>query len=342
MSGKSADFVEDRFGYPMNLRAYVTRGIIWGQRLVFSRVLNGINDHRPIPPDYVGQAANDIIRELLERDAPCLIARFGCVELDAILRGYDIAIRKNNLIKFVRLFTGASGPFWWDNSIRKNMLCTTGVFPVDDDTLMRFSKRCLEDCAQLDVLGSWNARELELKRGFFPHVKGISLIDLEPFLRNEPWTQALKGKKVLVVHPFDETIQKQYARRERLFNDARILPAFELITYRPVQSFLGLKTPYHDWFEALGKMCDDIAKIDFDVALLGCGAYGMSLGAFIKRDMGRKAVHLGGVTQVLFGIKGGRYDPNPYYNRLYNEFWVRPNDSERPINFRQHEGGAYW
>ena len=121
-----------------------------------------------------------------------------------------------------------------------------------------------------------------------------------------------------------------------------MLPEFDLITYRPVQSFLGLKTPYRDWFEALEKMQADIARIGFDVALLGCGAYGMSLGAFIKRDLGLKAVHLGGVTQVLFGIKGGRYDSNPYYNRLYNDFWVRPNESERPSNFLQHEGGAYW
>lgn len=150
-------FREDRFGYPMNLRAYATRGIIWGQRFVFSRLLNGINDHRPIPPDYVGEAANDAVRKVLEGSGPCLVARFG-----------------------------------------------------------------------------------------------------------------------------------------------------------------------------------------FDVALLGCGAYGMSLGAFIKRDLGLKAVHLGGVTQVLFGIKGGRYDSNPYYNRLYNDFWVRPNESERPSNFLQHEGGAYW
>ena len=333
---------EDRFGYPMNFRAYFTRGIIWGQRLVFSRLLNGINDHRPIPPDYVGEAANDAIRKLLEGPAPCLVARFGCVELDAILRGYDIARKGSRFAKFAKLFTGAYGPFWWDNSIKKNLLCTTGVFPADEETLMHFSRQALEDSRQLDILGSWNARELELKRAFYPTAKGVSLVDLEPFFRKEPWSQALEGKKVLVVHPFDATIREQYARRERLFDDARILPKFELVTYRPVQSFLGPKTPYRDWFEALGKMCADIAKIDFDVALLGCGAYGMSLGAFIKRDMGRKAVHLGGVTQVLFGIKGGRYDPNPYYNRLYNDFWVRPSENERPSNFIQHEGGAYW
>ena len=52
----------DDFGYPMNLHTYFTRGIIWLQRLVFSRLLNGINDHRPIPFDFSKQAANDYIQ----------------------------------------------------------------------------------------------------------------------------------------------------------------------------------------------------------------------------------------------------------------------------------------
>ena len=335
-------FVEDRFGQPMNFKAYVTRGIIWGQRLVFSRLLNGVNDHRPIPPDFMGEAANAAIRDFLEGNKPCLIARFGCVELDAILRGYDISRRGSRFIKFLKLFTGASGPFWWDNSIRKNLLCTTGMFPVDRDTLMRFSERSLEDSRQIDILGSWNARELEIKKEFFPCAKGVRLEDLEPFFVKEPWTQALGGKRVLVIHPFDETIRRQYARREKLFADKRILPGFDLSTYRPVRSFLGLKTPYRDWFEALDKMSDDISRMNFDVAILGCGAYGMALGAFIKKTMGRKAVHLGGVTQLLFGIKGGRWDPLPRYSGLYNDFWVRPSESERPENFLQHEKGAYW
>jgi hypothetical protein len=40
---------EDRFGYPMNFLAYMTRGIIWGERQIFAKLMNGINDHRPIP-----------------------------------------------------------------------------------------------------------------------------------------------------------------------------------------------------------------------------------------------------------------------------------------------------
>ena len=332
---------DNDFGYPMNLHAYMTRGIIWTQRLVFSRLLNGINDHRPIPPDFAGQAANDYIRDVLKGGAPCLIARFGCDELDAALRGYDISRPVSTMKKTLSLLTGAFGPFWWDNSIRKRLLCGPGVFPADNSTLMRFSKRALSDARSLDVLGSWNARELELKKRLFPECKAVDLCGLDAFVYRNPWTSTLAGKRVLVVHPFCRTITSQYARREKLFADPSVLPEFKLITYRPVTSFLGLKTPFRDWFEALDSMCADIAKIDFDIALIGCGAYGMSIGAFVKNALKKQAVHLGGVTQMFFGIKGGRWDERDY-NRFYNEFWVRPSEEERPKNCRCIEGGAYW
>ena len=165
------------FGFPMDWRAYLTRGIIWGQRQVFARLLNGVNDHCPIPSDYVGQAANDAIRELLNTGKPCLVARFGCVELEAILRGYDIANPRSRLIKFLNLFSGRNGPFWWDNSIRANLLRTTGFFPADEAMLMEFSRRSLEDSRQIDILGSWNARERELQKAFFPHSLALETPD---------------------------------------------------------------------------------------------------------------------------------------------------------------------
>lgn len=334
---------DGNFGYPMNLHAYATRGIIWGQRKVFKEWLKGrVAGHGMMPLDYRGQAANDAIRELILSRKPCLVARFGCVELEATLRGYDISRPGSRLKKFAQLFTGSCGPFWWDNSIKAGMLRTTGVFPADEATLMRFAECSLESARPIDILGTWNAREWFLSRQFFPKAKAVHLDDLNAFRYEKPWTSALEGRRVLVVHPFDETIRSQYARRELLFADKAVLPPFELLTYKPVTSFLGLETPYRDWFEALDKMCRDIAALDFDVAILGCGAYGMPLGAFIKQKLGRQAVHLGGVTQILFGIRGGRWDNFPMINRFYNDAWVRPGDSERPANFRQHEGGAYW
>jgi len=38
------------FGYPMNLRAYATRGVIWGPRKVFKQGLKGrVSGHGMMP-----------------------------------------------------------------------------------------------------------------------------------------------------------------------------------------------------------------------------------------------------------------------------------------------------
>lgn len=42
-------------------------------------------------------------------------------------------------------------------------------------------------------------------------------------------------------------------------------------------------------------MEDKIKQIDFDVCIIGCGAYGLPLAAFVKR-MGKQAIHLAGGT----------------------------------------------
>lgn len=334
--------IDNNFGYPMNLRAYATRGIIWGQRLVFAKWFKDISDHRPMPFAYEQQKANDALKDLLGRRSPCFIGRFGCVELEATLRGWDIAKPMPKLLKFARIFTGNFGPFWWDNSIKLGLLRGAGVFPVDEKTLMRFSARMLEDSKQLDMLASWNSRERQLSKIYFPNALSVPLSTLEPFRYNNPWSMVLKGHKVLVIHPFEETIRTQYARRRDLFADENVMPDFDLITYRPVLSFLGLKTPYKDWFEALNKMCEDISKIDFDIALIGCGAYGFPLGAFVKRDLARKAIHIGGATQLLFGIRGGRWDNHTIVKDFYNDYWVRPTAAERPSNAEAVENACYW
>ena len=158
----------------------------------------------------------------------------------------------------------------------------------------------------------------------------------------ESWCKALEGKKVLVIHPFEDTIKSQYARREKIWSNPTFLPDFELITYNAVQTLGGMNAEkYGDWFEALELMKNDIRKIDFDIALIGCGAYGFPLAAECKR-MGKKAVHLGGQTQMVFGILGKRWEEIPYYKQFINEYWVRPSQDEKPENFKSIENGCYW
>lgn len=57
---------------------------------------------------------------------------------------------------------------------------------------------------------------------------------------------------------------------------------------------------------------------------------------------GKKAIHLGGPLQLLFGIKGGRWDNGDIGKVFYNEYWTRPLLEETPEKFKNIEGGCYW
>jgi len=169
------------------------------------------------------------------------------------------------------------------------------------------------------------------------------LTSLEPYYAIDPWSEALAGRKVLVVHPFKTTIESQYySNRTRLFRDPRLLPEFGSLTVlQAVQSIAGSPTHFRDWFAALDWMKSQIDRIEFDVALIGCGAYGFPLAAHVKR-MGRVGIHLGGATQVLFGIRGRRWEAHPVVGLHINEHWVRPSAEETPARADLIENACYW
>ena len=146
---------------------------------------------------------------------------------------------------------------------------------------------------------------------------------------------------MLVVNPFSETINNQYKNIDKIWLGEKKLPYFDLQTYKSVQSIGDLK-PHSSWVESFEIMKNDISKLDFDIALLGCGTYGLPLAHFIKNNMKKQVIYIGGAVQILFGIKGKRWDVHPEVNIFYNEHWVRPSDNERPHNFATLEGGTYW
>ncbi len=73
-----------------------------------------------------------------------------------------------------------------------------------------------------------------------------------------------------------------------------------------------------------------VLKKQFDVAIIGAGAYGMPLADFIKIKMGKVAIHMAGATQILFGIKGKRWENHEYISKLFNDHWKYPMQKEVP------------
>ena len=153
----------------------------------------------------------------------------------------------------------------------------------------------LEACRNVDLLAMWHIpMEDFVITEYMPQARLSFLGYLDPWTAKAPWTAALEGKKVLVIHPFEESIRSQYSRRELIFPGTKILPEFGLRTLKAVQTIAGEKDDrFCTWFEALDYMLAEALKIDFDVAIVGCGAYGFPLAAKLKA-CGKQAIHLGG------------------------------------------------
>ena len=299
------------------------------------------------------QSSNDKIYEMLASGKPCMIARFGTTEINCINNYLCVHSRKSYLSRIWEYITDNTHTPWWYEDHFKAMSFFSGIFPVCQDTAEKFSERYIQDIPEIDLLACHQYYEK-----FMPLRDDIQRVQLEmlyPFFVERPWTRILKGKKVLVVHPFTDTIKLQYQKRELLFSNPDVLPEFELKTLKAVQTIIGTRSEFESWFEALKYMEDEIDKIDFDIAIIGCGAYGLPLAAHVKR-IGKQAVHIGGGTQLLFGILGKRWteqyqgfwhyrpgvDISLDYHPLFNEYWVSPNQNEKPKGSEKMEGGCYW
>ncbi len=281
---------------------------------------------------------NKLVRETLESNNPAMIARMGTTECGTVLNYLGVREGAINIWKYISWRQQA---WWWNGTAKKAIAKVSGFFPTSDENLQKFGELMLHDLQEADILVNLIYSEEYLKP-YFSQAKRITLPSMEPYFSTKPWTHCLKDKKVLVIHPMVETFKKQWKKRELIWPDG-LMPDFELLTIKAVQTVAGEPSIFKDWFEALDWMKQEIEKNDFDIAIIGCGAYGFPLSAHVKR-LGKKAIHMAGATQLLFGVRGRRWenDPTQPFTNFMNEHWVRPNQSETPKNANLVEGACYW
>lgn len=275
-----------------------------------------------LPRESTKDSWDFISRAILE-GKPLMLCRFGAVEIKAICYAKLLPSPFHLLAKKYTFI---------------NMPRNAGFFPATDESFNRFAELMLQDAKYIDILASWRIEEILMKSVLQKAYKtDLAALNLE--YTDKFWLRSLKGKKVLVIHPFSETIKHQYYKnRTKLFPDPNFLPEFATFnTVKAVQTIAGNNAGFETWFDALEYMKREIEKFDFDVCLIGCGAYGFPLAAHVKR-IGKQGIHVGGVLQLYFGIKGKRWDNLG----LYNQYWVSPSDDEKPKGLQNVEGGCYW
>ena len=133
-----------------------------------------------------------------------------------------------------------------------------GVFPQNEETFDQFGQVYLNAVKCCDALAAWDiAGETEIFRDHCQKATLIKLRSLEPYFSAMPWSQALKGKRVLVVSPFVDSLKKQFEKREALWDNEDILPPFELLTLRAPLSAALTQPESSDWFASLERIQDN-------------------------------------------------------------------------------------
>lgn len=275
------------------------------------------------------------IADWIESGKPMLLARLGGTE-GRIAGQYcekKLSLRKE-----------------YDSETLDWLFSTSGFFADDyedkNKAVDQYAKLTIDGLIECDYLSATFPQKIYMPYFFKNYAKNAipTFSDFGPYFdipTEKTWVGALKDKKVLVINSFTDSIEYQYRRKDKLVKDKVYeLPDFELITYKTYVTQVGERPGgFKNSFQVLDKMISDIKKIDFDVALIGAGAYGFPIAVEIKR-MGRIAIETCGKTPTFFGVYGER-DLKDGVGKYMTDAWIRPME-EPPQKYKEIENGCYW
>jgi hypothetical protein len=292
--------------------------------------------------------ADILISDYLNSKSSFLLSRLGGTEAKFISQ-YLKRNPDRNLIKRPPIISTSNKR--WDK-INTEVQNNAGFFYNDPDEATNFVELYLEALQDTDILGAWGTAfswpEVIALRNRNLKVININYTApwVEPYMLKDkgnavnPWSSALKGKRVLVISPFSKSIQLQHERIHEVFPNSDY-PEFDLQIIKAPLTQGQADLENLNWNVLLQNLMHRIKKHDFDVALISCGSYSLPLAHFIQK-IGKVGIHCGGGLQLFFGIMGNRWNKSDYIKSFHNEYWVRPLPEETPPGSDLVEGACYW
>lgn len=125
-------------------------------------------------------------------------------------------------------------------------------------------------------------------------------MDVFNYIHNTPWTLALRGKRVLIITSFADTVKDKIPIREKIYG-IDLFPECEITTMLPPQTQSDNESREFDveLDEFLEKL--DGIKETYDVALVSCGGYSNLVCNHIFKT-GKSAIYVGSTLPMMFGI----------------------------------------
>jgi len=329
-----------------NFRTYDNSTRIKGHYILIKPLLYE-NNKQIINPDLrynIQQENNELrlyIEEKIKNNTNFILPRISGIENNFAYLG--VCIANNNLTKDY---------YNYINNVIKSMKNNAGIKLTSIKSILKYSELYLEAFKLCDAYFDWDKREnyfqhIALSHEFittnFKKTKFWALsLDVFYNIHNNPWTQALTGKRLLIISPFIESMKSKLDILPEIYG-VDLFPHCEFIFIKPPQTHAAM--PSQEFDIELEKFIQEVKKIkdDFDIALCSCGGYGNLVCAEIFK-MDKSAIYVGGVLQMFFGIYGGRWlKEKPEILRIYmNNHWSRPSENEKPNGHNNIENGCYW
>ena len=274
---------------------------------------------------------NARIKHIIEDTSPFFIGRIAGIELQI---AYSVLKRRPlDMLQEI-------------NSLENN----AGIHIKNIDSLHMYVNKLVESYEHCSAIAEWDIKgDVFSKTGDgqlliaerTPTIPKLNALSLEPYYVRDSWMPALEGKKVLIIHPFENTIKHQLSHLNKLFPERHWFQNCTFTHLSPPQTLAGNHQNI-DWQNHLNVFIDTLhVHTDFDVALVAAGGYGMLIADEIFM-MKKSVIYIGGALQLFFGIIGKRWFDNKEIMALVNDDWVRPFPADKPSNCVKVEKGCYW
>jgi hypothetical protein len=230
-----------------------------------------------------------------------------------------------------------------------------GIRLSNIDSVIKYSTLYLRAFENSDIYGGWEswghymphiAQSHDFIRQTYPQKRifWAFAMDIFHYIYSRPFTTAMRGKRILIVSCFCDSIQAKLDVRKRIYDGVDLFPDCSFVFIRPpVTNGDNPSDEFDVELERFYRRLDEL-RGKYDVALLSCGGYANPIANYIYENHGASAIYVGGVLQMYFGIYGGRWlkERGDVMKLFLNEYWSRPLEKERPAGHSAIEGGCYW
>jgi len=151
----------------------------------------------------------------------------------------------------------------------------------------------------------------------------------------------MENKKILIISSFAKLMQQQVLSGNCSAIYIEFPKNVSIIPFQSEYTFFN-KGNDNNILETIERYKNQIKNIEFDLAIVSCGAYTHLLVPFIADELCKGAItSFSTIITDAFGIISKR-SINLNGNKNINNYWINVPDEMKPNDYKKIEEGCYW